>query len=210
MLLPLAIFMRHGQAENNIKRILVGRYKESHLTEEGRQQVSGTAELLKNMSVDKIISSPVTRTIETAEIVSKILNLDYSIDERLYEIDLGTLAGTQYDEVIEKHGDLFLEFYLNKKNSILESHNVESFSSVRERIKNLLDEIMIQYPSKNILMVTHLDPIKAAISNILELSPSALYNWHMRNAALAILKNDYGYWTLSGVNFMHSKRYLFE
>lgn len=209
-MLPLAIFMRHGQAENNIRRILVGRYKESHLTEEGKQQVSETAELLKNMSVDKIISSPVTRTIETTEIVSKILKLDYSTDERLYEIDLGTLAGTQYDEVIEKHGDLFLEFYLNKKNSVLESHNVESFSSVRERIKNLLDEIMMQYRTKNVLLVTHLDPIKAAISNILELSPSALYNWHMRNAALTILKNDYGYWTISGVNFMGSRRYLRE
>lgn len=208
--MPLAIFMRHGQAENNIKRILVGRYKESHLTEEGKQQVSETAQLLKNMSVDKIISSPVTRTVETTEIVSKILNMEYSIDDRLYEIDLGTLAGTQYDEVIEKHGDLFLEFYLNKKNSVLESHNVESFSSVRERIKNLLDEIMEQHPSKNILLVTHLDPIKAAISNILELSPNALYSWHMRNAALTILKNDHGYWSLSGVNFMSSKRYLQE
>jgi probable phosphoglycerate mutase len=36
--------MRHGQAENNVKKILVGRHLESHLTEEGRIQAQDTAQ----------------------------------------------------------------------------------------------------------------------------------------------------------------------
>lgn len=205
----LAIFMRHGQADNNVNRVLVGRHLESHLTEKGKMQVKDTARLLKSMSISKIYSSPVTRTIETAEIVGEELGLDYEIDDRLYEIDLGKLAGTNYDEVLNKYGNLFLSFYMGD-DSVLSNHGVESFTAVKSRIRDLLDQIMTRHNNHNVLLVTHLDPIKAAISYILDLKPESLYKWHMRNAALTILKQEFKTWSISAVNFMGAQRYLFE
>lgn len=205
----LAIFMRHGQADNNVNRILVGRHLESHLTEEGKMQVKDTARLLKSMSISKIYSSPVTRTIETTQIVGEELGLDYEIDDRLYEIDLGKLAGTNYDEVLNKYGNLFLSFYMGD-DSVLSNHGVESFTAVKSRIRDLLDQIMTRHNNHNVLLVTHLDPIKAAISYILDLKPESLYKWHMRNAALTILKQEFKTWSISAVNFMGAQRYLFE
>ena len=205
----LAIFMRHGQADNNVNRILVGRHLESHLTEQGKMQVKDTARLLKNMSISKIYSSPVTRTIETTQIVGEELGLDYEIDDRLYEIDLGKLAGTNYDEVLNKYGNLFLSFYMGD-DSVLSNHGVESFTAVKSRVRDLLDQIMTRHNNQNVLLVTHLDPIKAAISYILDLKPESLYKWHMRNAALTILKQEFKTWSLSAVNFMGAQRYLFE
>ena len=55
--------MRHGQADNNVNRILVGRHIESHLTKYGKQQVSDTAKYLKNMPIEEVLVSPVIRTI---------------------------------------------------------------------------------------------------------------------------------------------------
>ena len=205
----LAIFMRHGQADNNVNRVLVGRHIESHLTEKGRLQVRETAKLLKSMSISKIYSSPVTRTIETTEIVGEELGLDYEIDDRLYEIDLGRLAGTNYDEVLSKYGNLFLSFYMGD-DSVLSNHGVESFTAVKSRIRDLLDQIMARHKKQNVLLVTHLDPIKAAISYILDLKPESLYKWHMRNAALTILKQEFKTWSISAVNFMGAQRYLHE
>ena len=205
----LAIFMRHGQADNNVNRILVGRHLESHLTEKGKMQVKETARLLKNMSISKIYSSPVTRTIETTQIVGEELGLDYEIDDRLYEIDLGKLAGTNYDEVLNKYGNLFLSFYMGD-DSVLSNHGVESFTAVKSRVRDLLDQIMTRHNNHNVLLVTHLDPIKAAISYILDLKPESLYKWHMRNAALTILKQEFKTWSISAVNFMGAQRYLFE
>ena len=207
--LNLAIFMRHGQADNNVNRILVGRHLESHLTEKGKMQVKETARLLKNMSISKIYSSPVTRTIETTQIVGEELGLDYEIDDRLYEIDLGRLAGTNYDEVLNKYGNLFLSFYMGD-DSVLSNHGVESFTAVKSRIRDLLDQIMTRHNNHNVLLVTHLDPIKAAISYILDLKPESLFKWHMRNAALTILKQEFKTWSLSAVNFMGAQRYLYE
>ena len=201
--------MRHGQADNNVNRVLVGRHLESHLTEKGKMQVKDTARLLKSMSISKIYSSPVTRTIETTQIVGEELGLDYEIDDRLYEIDLGKLAGTNYDEVLNKYGNLFLSFYMGD-DSVLSNHGVESFTAVKSRIRDLLDQIMTRHNNHNVLLVTHLDPIKAAISYILDLKPESLFKWHMRNAALTILKQEFKTWSLSAVNFMGAQRYLYE
>ena len=207
--MPLAIFMRHGEADNNVNRILVGRHIESHLTEIGRQQVRDTANYLKEIVVDKVFVSPVIRARETAEIVCDVINMDYEIDERLYEIELGKLVGMNYEDIIEKHGNLFLKFYSGDE-QMLDDYGVESFTSVKMRIKHLLDEAMERYPDKNIIFVTHLDPIKAAISLLLDLKPEALYQWHIRNAALTILKHESKIFSLSGVNVMGLDRYLKE
>jgi 2,3-bisphosphoglycerate-dependent phosphoglycerate mutase len=201
--------MRHGQADNNVNRVLVGRHLESHLTEKGQMEVKETAKLLKSMSISKIYSSPVTRAIETTQIVGEELGLDYEIDDRLYEIDLGKLAGTNYDEVLNKYGNLFLSFYMGD-DSVLSNHGVESFTAVKSRIRDLLDQVMARHNNHNVLLVTHLDPIKAAISYILDLKPESLYKWHMRNAALTILKQEFKTWSISAVNFMGAQRYLYE
>ena len=66
---PLVIFMRHGQAESNVARILAGRHMESHLTADGRQQVMDSSkQLMKNIAIEKVYVSPVIRTVETAQI----------------------------------------------------------------------------------------------------------------------------------------------
>jgi len=201
--------MRHGQADNNVNRILVGRYIESHLTEYGKQQVVDTSKYLKNVPIEKVYVSPVTRTVETAKIVCKLLGMSYEIDERLYEIELGKLVGMHFEEIIHKHGNLFLKFY-NEDDAMLARYGVESFASVKSRVKHLLDEIIKIQQDKNVLLITHLDPIKAAISILLDLKAEALYRWHIRNASLTILKHETNLYSLSGVNVMGIHRYIDE
>jgi len=201
--------MRHGQADNNVNRILVGRYIESHLTEYGKQQVADTSKYLKNVPIEKVYVSPVTRTVETAKIVCKLLGMSYEVDERLYEIELGKLVGMHFEEIIHKHGNLFLKFY-NEDDAMLARYGVESFASVKSRVKHLLDEIIKIQQDKNVLLITHLDPIKAAISILLDLKAEALYRWHIRNASLTILKHETNLYSLSGVNVMGMHRYIDE
>ncbi|HKR57529.1 MAG TPA: histidine phosphatase family protein [Candidatus Nitrosopolaris sp.] len=199
--------MRHGQADNNVNKILVGRHRESHLTDWGRQQVEDTARNLKNVLIEKIYVSPVTRALETARIVSELTGITYEIDERLYEIEIGNLVGMNYEEIVEKYGNFFLKFYAEADNALLEC-GVESFTSVKRRIRDLLDEIVETQSEKNVLMITHLDPIKAAISNLLDLKPEDLYQWQIRNASLTILKHESRIYSLCGVNVMSMHRYV--
>jgi 2,3-bisphosphoglycerate-dependent phosphoglycerate mutase len=208
--LPLVIFMRHGQAESNVSRILAGRHMESHLTEYGRQQVVDSAnQLMKNIAIERVYVSPVTRTVETAQIVCEILGTDYMIDERLYETEMGRLVGMNYEEITTKYGDILTRFY-SDYDSILESFGVETFASVKHRITSLLGDLSQKHKDSNVLMVTHLDPIKAALATLLDLSPEALHKWNIRNASLTILKHESKIYSISGVNVMMMYRYPIE
>jgi probable phosphoglycerate mutase len=198
--------MRHGQADNNVNRILVGRHIESHLTEQGRVQVADAAKQLKSISIDKVFVSPVTRAIETAEIICKSIGTTYEVDERLYEIELGKLVGMNYEEVIAKYGNLFLKFY-SEDDPVLQGFGVETFASVKARVKKFLEDVIRRHPDKNVLTVTHLDPIKAVLSTVLDLKPEALYRWHIRNASMTVVKHEEGMMSLSGVNIMAMHRY---
>jgi probable phosphoglycerate mutase len=198
--------MRHGQADNNVSRTLVGRHIESHLTSQGRQQVADAAKQLKSIPIDKVYASPVIRAMETAQIVCEALGMDYEVDERLYEIELGKLVGMNFEEVTTKYGDLFLRFYA-EHDPVLDSFGVEPFAAVKQRVKSLLDDALEKHEGSNVLMVTHLDPIKAALSTILDLKPEALYRWHIRNASLTVLKHESRIYSLSGVNVMEMHRY---
>ena len=198
--------MRHGQADNNVSRTLVGRHIESHLTSQGRQQVADAAKQLKSIPIDKVYTSPVIRAMETAQIVCETLGMDYEVDERLYEIELGKLVGMNFEEVTTKYGDLFLRFYA-EHDPVLDSFGVEPFAAVKQRVKSLLDDALEKHEGSNVLMVTHLDPIKAALSTILDLKPEALYRWHIRNASLTVLKHESRNYSLSGVNVMEMHRY---
>ena len=204
--MPLVIFMRHGQAENNVSRTLVGRHIESHLTSQGKDQAADVAKQLKSIPIDNVYVSPVIRAIETAQIVCETLGMDYEIDERLYEIELGKLVGMNYEEVTTKYGDLFLRFYA-EHDPVLASFGVEPFAAVKQRVKSLLDDALKKHEDSNVLMVTHLDPIKAALATLLDLKPEALYRWHIRNASLTVLKHESRIYSLSGVNVMAMHRY---
>jgi len=167
------IFLRHGQAKNNTERILAGRTEGVPLTDTGIKQSEHTAELLEHMNISTIYSSPIQRAKHTAEIVGKHNSLDVTIDDRLIELDMGKFTGMPYDEIFNSHGNVFMKFY----NGNLEiAHNgVETFSDVKKRILGIVDHIIEKHPDENVLLVTHMDPIKAMLSTVIDLSPTNLY-----------------------------------
>lgn len=206
--MSLIIFMRHGQAYNNVQKLLVGRNLESHLTELGIEQVKNTSQILKTIDIHKIYSSPVIRTMETAEIVSKIIDLPVEKDERLFEIELGKLVGMYYEDLINKHGNLFVKFYCDDDQNSLLEFEVESFGAVKKRISELLKEIVIKHANENVLLISHLDPIKAAISLVMNIKPSSVYNIWIPNASLNIFKNYNNDLSLYGINIMDIRRFV--
>ena len=104
----MIIFLRHGQAENNTKKILAGRSTGVNLTQEGIKQAQQAAEMLKPLNVSAIYSSSIDRALQTAEIVAKQCNLEVKIDDRFIEVDVGKFTLMPYDEIFAKHVNVFL------------------------------------------------------------------------------------------------------
>jgi len=199
------IFLRHGQAKNNTERILAGRTKGVPLTEIGIKQAEHTAELLEHMNVSAIYSSPIQRAKHTAEIVGQHNSIDITIDDRLIELDMGKFTGMSYDEIFTSHGNVFMKFY----NDELEiTHNgVETFDQVKKRVLGMVEHVTKNHPDENVVLVTHMDPIKAMLSTIVDLSPINLFELIIANASLNIFREKEQKFSLSGLNVMHPSRF---
>jgi probable phosphoglycerate mutase len=199
------IFLRHGQAKNNIERILTGRTPGVPLTEKGIEQAEKAAKFLEHMNISAIYSSPIERARHTAEIVGKHNSLDVTIDDRLIELDMGKFTGVPYDEIFTSHGNVFMKFY----NGELEiAHNgVETFSEVKRRVLGIVDHVIENHPNQNVVLVTHMDPIKAMLSTVVDLTPTNLFELIIANASLNIFREYQGKFSISGLNVMDPSRF---
>lgn len=199
------IFLRHGQAKNNTERILAGRTPGVPLTERGVEQAKSAAEFLEHMKVSTIYSSPIERAKHTAEIVAKHNSVDVRIDERLVELDMGKFTGMPYDKVFSEHGNVFLKFY---EGDLEIAHNgVETFAEVKKRVRSLAEHVLDNHKDENVVFVTHMDPIKAMLSTVVDLSPNNLFELIIANASLNIFRVYDRKFSLSGINVMHPSQF---
>lgn len=97
------VLTRHGQSVGNAERRHQGQ-ADFPLTQLGRSQTQQLAAHWKNQgkSFDYLISSPLLRAKNTAEILSKSLEVEISLDPIWMERDNGQLAGLLHDEAQEK------------------------------------------------------------------------------------------------------------
>lgn len=149
--------LRHGRSEKNDLGLVVS-YPEAqpyHLTELGRNQVSEGAQWLKDKAIDMIIASDLTRTTESAQIVADVLGLTVTFDERLREMDMGVYNNKTHDE--------YHSFYTNARDPEERFERApeggETWKDVTVRMLSFLQDMEMQYEGKNILLVSHGDPL---------------------------------------------------
>lgn len=207
-LLPLYLFLRHGQAKNNVDRILAGRTKGFPLTDLGIQQAEKISDFLRPFNISKIYCSPIERAEQTASIVANKIGLKWDTDERLTELEMGIFTGMHYDEMLKNHGNVFLKFY--QGHPIVEKNGIETFDNVKKRILDMVDHCSRKHKEEVVLLVTHMDPIKSMISTVLQTKPESLYEMIIRNASLTIVKNEQSNFSIVAINSMNSERYPHE
>ena len=201
----MIIFLRHGQAENNTKRILAGRTEGVPLTKIGIEQAENIGKYLKPIDISAIYSSPIERANNTAKIVAESNSIDYKLDERLTELDMGKFTRMPYDEIFAKHGNVFLKFYSN--DPIISKYNVETFPHVQKRVMDMLDYTIKKHDQENVLLVTHMDPIKSVIAKVMDLKPLSLFELIIANCSLTIIKHHDEKLSLSAINAMGADRF---
>ena len=121
-----------------------GQPSESQLTEVGFKQAKNLAEFLSDTKIDRIISSPFLRAIQSVEPISEKTNLKIEIDERLSE---RTLAAVDLPDWLEKlkatYSDMELKF-----------EGGESSQEATNRVVEVVDDI-IKSADENTIIVTH-------------------------------------------------------
>ena len=186
----LLFFIRHGQTDYNAERRFQGRL-DIPLNETGRQQAHKIKTLLANENTvfDVIYSSPLSRAMETAEIIS----LDIAqpiIESRLIEVDLGDFDGRLETEIAGKMGNAaYLEW--RQYNFTVPAPNGESIGEAMNRVKPFLTGLHRLPAAEAVGIIAHqgiLMAAKAVISG--ESSQQALNEFKQANDEIDI-------WSLS-------------
>jgi broad specificity phosphatase PhoE len=144
------IIVRHGRTEANAAGLLLGRRVDPGLDDLGRRQAQALRSVVGGAT--RVVSSPLRRTRETAA----ALGLPVEIDERWIEIDYGTFDGTPLRDVPAATWAAWradLGFTLG---------GGESLSTVGERVRAAADDLLQESRQHDIVVVTHVSPIKAA------------------------------------------------
>lgn len=159
--------VRHGEAEGNALGIAQGRLPYP-LTERGREQAAHVAQLMTRLgwAPTCAVSSPLTRCVQTAEIVAERLGLGApQTDEAFTEIDCGTATGQTFSSLRESYPGFFdrpASEWLGFKEL-----GGESDDELIERVGAGLDALP---RDERILLVTHGAVFKGILAHLLGFS----------------------------------------
>ncbi len=140
--------VRHGETDYNHRQIIQG-HADRSLTEKGRQQAEDLAKTLKADHYDVLISSDLSRALETAEILSKKIGLPISDKNALFrERLMGDWQERPRQDYADKH----------PTNPCLTAHtpeNGESLTQFLTRAREAYEYLLKTYPGKRVLLVCH-------------------------------------------------------
>jgi probable phosphoglycerate mutase len=176
------ILVRHGQTTSNAAHLLVGQ-SDPTLTDLGERQARALAPLLEG--VREVWTSPLQRARATAALA--LPGIEAVVKESFIEVDYGSLDGQPLSVVSEHEWRAFEH-----------DHNTafgdgESLASVDQRVHEELDALLADSTSllhdsaRHLAIVSHMSPIKSAVTWALGVSGSVAWRMNLRNASITTI-----------------------
>lgn len=159
----LVLLVRHGQTPTT-GSVLPGRAPGLHLADRGREQADRAAERIAEIGpVAAVYASPLERTRETAAPIARRLDLRVRSNRGLLECEFGEWTGRKLSELrklpewrtVQRHPSGF------------RFPGGESFAEMRNRMVGTIAELVERHRGERIVLVSHADPIKAAVADAL-------------------------------------------
>ena len=183
------VLVRHGVTEHTLGKRFSGGLASSNpgLSEEGRAQVRATADWLKPLAgdVDALVSSPVRRTWESAEILAAVLGLEVQREDGFAEMEFGAWDGLTFAEVAEQH-EADLDSWLGSLDHP-PGGTGESFRSVQTRVLASLDRLLSARAEQTVVVVSHVTPIKTLVAHALAAPLEAVYHMELAPASVTVV-----------------------
>ena len=144
--------VRHAEAMGNVEEFFQGQ-TDCELSEKGKKQLELLAERFRDIPIEAIYSSPLKRTIDTAEAVNKYHNFPIIRDDGLIEINGGVWEGKPWAD-LPKLYPVEHDLWQNKMQDFYVADG-ERMTEVFERMKNAVDKIAAENDGRTIAVVSH-------------------------------------------------------
>ncbi len=178
----MIILVRHGQSTTNEQGLLVGR-SDPRLTALGQRQAEALGPWL--VDVDEVWVSPLTRARETATMAMP--GRTQIVKRAFIEVDYGDLDGTSLAEIPTERWRAF-EFEHDHAFG-----GGESLADVDKRVHTQLDVLMddtsslLHSPTRHLAIVSHVSPIKSAVTWALGVPGSTSWRMRLENGSLTVI-----------------------
>jgi probable phosphoglycerate mutase len=176
----VTLLLRHGQTPMSVQKRYAG-VTDVPLTDTGIQQAAAAAKRLAQAGIVAIVSSPLQRTVQTAEEVSAVTGVPVVTDDGFRETDFGAWEGLTFAEVRERWPSEMTAWLADPS---VAPPGGESFVQVSERVTAALHRVLAERASETVLIVSHVTPIKTLVAAALLAPPAALFRMHLDVAAL--------------------------
>ena len=182
--------IRHGQTDQNVAWRIQGQ-RDFPLNETGVMQAEAARDALKELDIsfDRVYSSPLSRAVRTAEIVTGADGDEASeapeiiLDDRLKEMDYGPYEGADLKNLPEALKEFFSDFNRNPA-----PEGVEQLPDLVKRLGGFLEaikpEILEMKPGENVLLSTHAIALKAALEYLTPGSNGAYWSKYLPNCGM--------------------------
>ncbi|MGC8497435.1 MAG: histidine phosphatase family protein [Thermoplasmata archaeon] len=164
------ILLRHGESLTNAMNIVSDLFDKYPLTEKGILQAQKIAYQLKDLKIDAIVSSPILRARETATIISEKISMNFSMDERLREIRMGTFNEKNIAEVPK---------------FTYESDVLEPWNAIEDRMMAVMNSY-----SGNVILISHGFPIRVVAAHYLGLKEDESYGIYINFATVTAVNSE--------------------
>jgi probable phosphoglycerate mutase len=161
----VVLLVRHGKTPTTGK-VLPGRARGLHLSDEGRAQAEAVAERIAALRTDDhpgpvaVYASPLERTAETAKPIARTLGLRVRTERGLLECDFGQWTGARLNALAKKPEWTQVQRWP----SGFRFPGGESFLEMQARITSAISRLVALHPGETVVAVSHADPIKAAVA----------------------------------------------
>ena len=151
------LFVRHGESQDDIEGRFGG-WSDFDLTDKGKEQIRVSAQEIKklNENFQLILTSPLKRALQSAEIIAQKLNLQTRVFEYVKERNTyGILSGMVKSEAKDKYPNLIED--LDSDKYVLGSERHEDILDRVKKSLQLLEKIKLD----SVIVVTHGNYLKA-------------------------------------------------
>jgi broad specificity phosphatase PhoE len=168
------ILVRHGQTSANAGGLLQGRM-DLPLDDEGCIQAMRTgAHIRQNFPHARVIASPLRRAVDTARAISD----EIEIDERFIELDYGQWDGRAMSEVDPAQ---WAQWRVDPK---FRPPGGESLVELEQRVTPALEQLRLEAQERDVVVVSHVSPIKCAVTWALEVDSHVTWRFHLDRASI--------------------------
>jgi broad specificity phosphatase PhoE len=168
----LLIVVRHGQSAANAEGLLLGR-ADVPLNDRGHRQAAALAAAFGDPA--RVVSSPLLRARQTAAAFRRPVD----VDDRWVELDYGALDCRPITSVAEHVWRTW------RRDCHYVPAGGESLATLGARVREACDELAEEASDRDVVVVTHVSPIKAAIAWALGVGDEIAWRLFVEDAAVA-------------------------